>query len=533
MPKPDYRIYVTDNDAEAASRVLGSLSARGMLAEITVHPPRIAGIISDSEIVTLVIITGGVHENSTLRFLEGIKQAPASLGVICLVEPTEPGKLNYFDSLGVDEVFEKPVEGDEVAQAVARLLERNRLIDSVKIIGRTPPMREMIERVAQYSQVQSTVLIYGESGTGKELVAQAIHRLSARRHKIFIAVNCGAIAEGVLESELFGHEKGSFTGATALRKGHFEIAEGGTIFLDEVGEMPLALQVKLLRVLEEKEFMRVGGSNKIRVDVRMLAATNKDLEFEVERGNFRRDLYYRLKVLSIYIPPLRERREDIPLLMNYFIEQFCRENNKTFAGIDPEALEILKNYDWPGNVRELRNLAESMVVLSLGSRIRARDIPDQIYRRGSPERLLPIPLPHAAGQERTVEDSAGIGLLYQMMFNLQKEVHEIRQLLSDTRNFPSPAAYPAGAESGRGPEIVRARATPRPAYPANDISEYGEVQFADSEEPARKAQTMQEIERNAIARVLAGVGGNRRKAARILNIGERTLYRKIDEYGLK
>jgi DNA-binding NtrC family response regulator len=367
MDLSDYRILVTDNDAEAASRVIGVLGAQGMQVEKISRLPRIESIPSAGEIVVLVIITGGVHEQSTLRFLEGIKHAPASMGVICLVEPTEPENLGYFDSLGVDEVFEKPVDGEEIAQAVSRLLERNRLIGSIGIIGKTPAMREVVERVAQYSQVNSTVLIFGESGTGKELVAQAIHRLSARRHKPFIAVNCAAIAEGVLESELFGHEKGSFTGASSLRKGHFEIADGGTVFLDEVGEMPLSVQVKLLRVLEERELMRVGGSAKIRVNVRMLAATNKDLDYEVERGNFRRDLFYRLKVLSIQIPSLRERREDIPLMMNYFIEQSCLENNKTFAGIDQEALEILKNYDWPGNVRELRNLAESMVVLSLAS----------------------------------------------------------------------------------------------------------------------------------------------------------------------
>ena len=532
MDLSDYRILVTGNDAEAASRVIGVLSARGMKVEKISRLPRIKSIPAAGETVILVIISGGVHEQSTLRFLEGIKHAPASMGVICLVEPTEPEKLNYFDSLGVDEVFEKPVDGEEIAQAASRLLERNRLIDSIKIIGKTPPMREAVERVAQYSQVNSTVLIFGESGTGKELVAQAIHRLSARRHKPFIAVNCAAIAEGVLESELFGHEKGSFTGASSLRKGHFEIAGEGTIFLDEVGEMPLSVQAKLLRVLEERELMRVGGSTKIRVNVRMLAATNKNLDYEVERGNFRRDLFYRLKVLSIQVPSLRERREDIPLLMNYFIEQFCQENNKTFAGIDQQALEILKNYDWPGNVRELRNLAESMVVLSLGSRIRARDIPDQILRRGSPERLLPV---HYAGIERREGEAAEMidpQVLYRVLVNLQKELGDIKQLLTGgTGDFIRQPPYAADSETGES--VFTGPDTAENPQPEGDISEYSSVQFEDTDDTVKRGQSMKDVEQNAIARVLAGTGGNRRKTAKILGIGERTLYRKIKEYGLK
>ncbi len=212
------------------------------------------------------------------------------------------------------------------------------------------------ERVSQYAPVHSTVLIEGESGTGKELIARAIHDLSARASKPFIAVNCAALTESLLESELFGHEKGAFTGATSLRKGHFEIADRGTLLLDEVGEMPLSTQVKLLRVLEEREFMRVGGSTPIRVDVRVLASTNRDLESAVEAGEFRRDLYYRLNVLNVRMPPLRERRDDIPLLIHHFVQEFCTQNDRQFVGITDEAMSVLKNYDWPGNVRELRNL---------------------------------------------------------------------------------------------------------------------------------------------------------------------------------
>ncbi len=529
MELDDYRILVTDDDQESASRVIGWLSGSGMRVETVGRLPGLKKLSEAPEEALIVIITGGVHEPGRMAFLNSIKQAPPSLGVICLVEPTEPESLSFFDQLGVDEVFEKPVQNDEIVQSVSRLIERKRLIGSTRIIGKTPLMREVIERVAQYSRVNSTVMISGESGTGKELVAQAIHRLSGRRLKPFIAVNCGAIAEGVLESELFGHEKGSFTGATSLRKGHFEFAHGGTIFLDEVGEMPRNVQVKLLRVLEEREIMRVGGSQRIKVDVRVVAATNRNLELEVERGAFRRDLYYRLKVLSIHVPPLRERRDDIPLLFDSFIQQFCRENNRTFAGIDEDALEVLRNYDWPGNVRELRNLAESIAVLSPGSRIRARDIPEQIYRRGHPARLLPVPFGAASADSGApVSESAEIRLLYKAVMTMQQELHEIRQMLTGARHHdPLRDFYENGEEN-----VTAGFPQDRPAGD-RDISGIGSVQFEEAEEQAaRKSGSMREIERQAIQRTLDSVNGNRRQAAKVLGIGERTLYRKIREYGL-
>ncbi|MEA1996644.1 MAG: helix-turn-helix domain-containing protein, partial [Gemmatimonadota bacterium] len=262
--------------------------------------------------------------------------------------------------------------------------------------------------------------------------------------------------------------------------------------------------------------------------------------YEVERGNFRRDLYYRLKVLSIQIPSLRERREDIPLLLNYFIEQFCRENNKTFAGIDDDALDIMKNYDWPGNVRELRNLAESMVVLSLGSRIRARDVPETIFRRGSPERLLPVRF-GGAGETPRGEPGPGIDsiellrLLYQAVSSLQKEMREIKQMFSGPDPRPvREHASAAARETEPGAPFPSAETHPGGKLPDRDISEYSSVQFEEAvEEGLYQAQhSMQEIERKALARTLASVGGNRRKAAKILGIGERTLYRKIKEYGI-
>src|SRR6056297_2623870 len=230
------------------------------------------------------------------------------------------------------------------------------------IIGESEKIKEIIETIVQVAPTDITVLINGESGTGKELIANAVYQQSLRKHNKFIKVNCGAIPAGILESELFGHVKGSFTGATEDRKGYFETADGGTIFLDEIGEMPLETQVKFLRVLESGEFIPVGGSKGRQVDVRIIAATNKDLEKEIAKDKFRKDLYYRLKTITITAPPLREHSDDLPLLIKKFALDFSNRNNITFKGFSPEAMELMKNYSWPGNIRELKNFVESVIV---------------------------------------------------------------------------------------------------------------------------------------------------------------------------
>src|SRR5690606_26156882 len=290
-----------------------------------------------------------------------------------------------------------------LADGLRRLLDRHRLQREVGLVGESDAIREVLVKVDQIAPVSSTVLIEGESGTGKELVARAIHRRSLRRNKAFIAVNVGALPETLLESELFGHEKGSFTGAAERRIGRFELATGGTLFLDEIGDIPPSTQVKLLRVLEEREIVRVGGTQPLRVDVRVVAATNQPLRERVEQGAFRADLYFRLNVLRIYLPPLRERREDIPALVRRFVRELSQAHDRTFHGISAEAMEILQRYDWPGNVRELRNLIESMVVLSPGREIVADDIPRAI-REGGGSSLLPVLVGPVA---RAREESSG------------------------------------------------------------------------------------------------------------------------------
>ncbi|PWT82740.1 MAG: sigma-54-dependent Fis family transcriptional regulator [Acidobacteria bacterium] len=260
--------------------------------------------------------------------------------------------------------------------------ENRRLLEDVNIehnmVGESAAIKQVYQLISKVAPTDSTVLISGESGTGKELAARAIHQNSKRADKPFMAVNCAALAESLLESELFGHEKGAFTGAIAQKKGRLELAEGGTVFLDEVGEIPPALQVKLLRVLQEREFERVGGTRTIKVDIRLVAATNQDLERAIEQGSFRQDLYYRLNVVSIEMPPLRMRREDIPLLASYFMEKYSAKCNRRVEGITMEARARIKDYDWPGNVRELENAIERAVVLGSSDQIRPEDLPEAI-----------------------------------------------------------------------------------------------------------------------------------------------------------
>lgn len=293
---------------------------------------------------------------------------------------------------GAHDFLTKPVNLDELDLLLKRALraremesENRRLREQLdskygleNMIGESPPMQEVFETIRQVAPSRATVLIQGESGTGKELVAHALHRLSPRHQGPFVAVHCAALTPTLLESELFGHERGAFTGAVERRPGRFELADGGSIFLDEVGEIDPSVQVKILRVLEERRFERVGGRETLETDTRLIAATNRDLHRLVQEKKFRDDLFYRLHVVVINLPPLRERREDIPLLAGRFLEEFSRENRKPVEGLTPDAMDVLMRYDWPGNIRELKNVIERMVVLSRQNKLTVRDIPSAI-----------------------------------------------------------------------------------------------------------------------------------------------------------
>src|SRR6266550_1762463 len=372
------RVLITTDDLEQAVRVNASLEQAGfdtaMVSSLDDVRQSVRGRQPDA-----IILTGGLHESTAQRLLAAAREhAVSTLG---LVEATDENPDKIAQQLGLTGWLVKPADPGEVTATVRRLIERRRLQQRTGILGESAAIQEVLVKIEQMAPVTSTVLIEGESGTGKELVARGIHDLSPRRGKAFIAVNAAALPETLLESELFGHEKGSFTGAAERRLGRFELANGGTIFLDEVGEMPPATQVKLLRVLEDKSFFRVGGTQPINVDVRVIAASNKPLKEAVSLGTFRDDLFYRLNVLSVYLPPLRERRSDIPLLVRTFIAEFAKQHDRNFRGITPEALQILVDADWPGNVRQLRNLVESMVVLAPEGEIRATDIPRDIRER--------------------------------------------------------------------------------------------------------------------------------------------------------
>ncbi len=299
---------------------------------------------------------------------------------------------------GAFDYVTKPIDPDELSHLVRRAVEQRRLqrenvqlrrnLDQLAtpttIIGASPQMTKVLELVKSVADTDSTVLIRGESGTGKELIAQTIHANSRRRYFPIIPVNCGAVPESLLESELFGHEKGAFTGAQYRRKGKLEMADGGTLFLDEVGTISAQMQVNLLRVLETKEFTRLGGAKPVHVDFRVLCATNQDLEQEVREGTFREDLYFRINVVSISIPPLRERREDVPLLAQHFLSRYAHEMNRPFTGFDPSAMDLLVRYDWPGNVRELANAVERALVVGKAPTVHASDLPVRVSERTAP-----------------------------------------------------------------------------------------------------------------------------------------------------
>ncbi|MBU1909015.1 MAG: sigma-54 dependent transcriptional regulator, partial [Verrucomicrobia bacterium] len=298
---------------------------------------------------------------------------------------TKPVSLDRLDLLLQRALRERDVESEN-----RRLREQlDARFGLERIVGRSAAMQEVFDTVRQVGPSRATVLVTGESGTGKELVARAIHQLSPRIHGPFIPLHCAALSPTLLESELFGHEKGAFTGAVERRRGRFELADGGSLFLDEVGEIPAGIQVKILRVLEERKFERVGGQETIEVDVRLIAATSRDLKKMVDEGAFREDLFYRLNVVSVHLPPLRARPEDIPLLVQHFLKELAEENGKTLEGLTPEAMGLLTAHPWPGNVRELRNVIESMVVLARGGTLTVRDVPVALREESRPRGGLP------------------------------------------------------------------------------------------------------------------------------------------------
>ncbi|PUZ22880.1 sigma-54-dependent Fis family transcriptional regulator [Chitinophaga parva] len=403
------------------------------------------------------------------------------------------------------------------------------------IIGNSPALNYALQVAIQVANTDLTVLINGESGVGKEVFSQVIHALSARKHHPFIAVNCGAIPEGTIDSELFGHEKGSFTGAVDSRKGYFETVSGGTIFLDEIGEMPLGTQARLLRVLETGEFIRVGSSKVQKTDVRVIAATNRDLLEFTQDGKFREDLYYRLNTVPIRVPALRDRKEDIPMLFRKFCVDFAERYKTPSIQLDEEARQILVNYPWRGNVRELKNMAEQISVLSQNKQVNAQEL-----RRFLPEQpvtnRLPMLAPNANSSSNS-DFSNERDILYKLFFDMKKDVTELKKMFFDVLQNPNLAHNTSFQDNPVLHNYQPAEAASlQPALgvsqPMQPIILQTDHNIIDHHEEVEETLSIADKEKELIVKALKKHKGKRKDAASDLGISERTLYRKLKEYNI-
>lgn len=396
-----------------------------------------------------------------------------------------------------------------------------------EIIGNNPGLNRAIDIATQVAPTDLSVLITGESGVGKEIFPRIIHAYSARKHAQYIAVNCGAIPEGTIDSELFGHEKGAFTGAISDRKGYFEVTDGGTIFLDEVGELPLPTQARLLRVLETGEFIRVGSSKVQKTNVRVIAATNLDIPLAVRNGKFREDLYYRLNTIPITVPPLRERKEDIPLLFRKFAADFAEKYRMPAVRLTEDAIQLLKSFRWPGNIRQLKNITEQVSVIEQERSVNAVTLQKYI-----PENDPMLPTLAGNHEHSDANFASEREILYKILFDMKKDMNDLKRLVYDLmQNEPGHAPVEPTTSivlrnlyENTAPEIT---ATPIPAYTPP------EEHIQESEAVIEESFSIEEKEKELIVKALEKNHGKRKLAARDLGISERTLYRKLKEYHLE
>jgi two-component system, NtrC family, response regulator HydG len=371
------RILIVDDDQSHRLMLKATLNEKNY-AVFEVEDGADAIKLVEQEFYDLILLDLKMKNVDGITALKKIKNISPAIPVIIMTAFSSVHSAVEALKLGASDYLVKPLDMDVVCHTISKTLDYLHLVsenellrerigqdfDISSIVGKSKKMREVFEIIALSAPSDATILILGESGTGKELIANAIHQNSNRKDKPFIKVNCAALPENLLESELFGHEKGAFTGAVNRRQGRFELADGGTLFLDEIGDMTISTQAKILRVLQEGEFERVGGEKTIGVNVRVIAATNKDLELEVEDGNFRKDLFYRLSVVPIMVPPLRERKDDIPLLAEYFLKKYADKNNRLIRGFTPDTIDLLMRYGWSGNIRELENVIERAVIMA-------------------------------------------------------------------------------------------------------------------------------------------------------------------------
>lgn len=400
-----------------------------------------------------------------------------------------------------------------------------------EIIGNSPYLHRAIEVAVQVASTDLSVLITGESGTGKEHFPQIIHQYSSRKHGPFIAVNCGAIPEGTIDSELFGHEKGAFTGAHEARKGYFEEANGGTIFLDEIGELPLSTQVRLLRVLETGEFIRVGSSKAQKTNTRLVAATNVNIDKAVAEGRFREDLYYRLNTVPIYVVPLRNRKEDIHLLFRKFALDFAEKYLMPVIRLDEEAQALLENYPWPGNIRQLKNISEQMSIIEQNRLVTAARL--QQYLPDGNRTSLPVLYPKG-NEEPSFRNEREI--LYQILFDMKRDVNDLKKLVNELMSQGDLHPVIEKEEPSLYSRLFEERQSrPEPSMspsPQTHVKHIDDAQIEDTEEIIEESLSIQDKEVELIRKALQKHLGKRKLAAQELGISERTLYRKIKEFGI-
>lgn len=420
-------------------------------------------------------------------------------------------------------------------------------IQSIKnrfgIIGNSPALNHALNTAVQVANTDLSVLIVGESGVGKEVFSMIIHALSPRKHNPFIAVNCGAIPEGTIDSELFGHEKGSFTGAVDSRKGYFETVNGGTIFLDEIGEMPLGTQARLLRVLETGEFIRVGSSKVQKTDVRVIAATNRDLLDFTQEGRFRQDLYYRLSTVPIRVPALRDRKEDVPLLFRKFAGDFSERYKTQSVQLDNAALNILTNYHWQGNVRELKNIAEQISVLSTDKNITADTLQRFLPQRDTTSRslaVIPSNMQSGVAPASTSDFTTERDILYKLIFDLKKDMNDLKQMIYDVAHHQGYTPVDPSTNSATLLPVYNEQEQPKnnntPVFNNtgfNNITTPILLDSNDHHEDVEETLFLADREKEYITKALKKHKSRRRDAAAELGISERTLYRKIKEYDIK
>ena len=385
------RILIVDDDPTHCRMLATILGAEGY-ETVSAQDGRTAIERVEAGFYDLILMDIRMTHVDGIQALERIKRLNPEIPVLMMTAYSSVSTAVQAMKSGAYDYLTKPLDIDELKMLVTKVLRHLKLekenlflkeqlgsrFDFANIIGRSPAMQKLLETVAMVAPTEATVLIQGESGTGKELIANAIHQNSPRKESPLIKINCAALPETLLESELFGHEKGAFTGAAIARKGRFQLAHHGTIFLDEIGEMPMALQTKILRVLQEREFEPVGSAKTIQVDTRIVTATNKNLLEEIKGNRFREDLYYRINVVSVTAPALRERREDIPLLADYFLKHYAEKNHRPVKGFTPKSMDLLMRYNWPGNVRELENVIERSVIMARGQSITAEELPNSL-----------------------------------------------------------------------------------------------------------------------------------------------------------